>query len=180
MITCPQCKHQEPEGAFFCSECGARLIRLNGLQTHSISQNNGTPTTTYPAPERTGMEDDPIKAASITPEKIGEGVTVSLRVLPSGDTIPLEGQVEFTVGRTSRGQSIIPDVDLSPFDAYAKGVSRLHAALRVENGEISLMDLGSVNGTFINQTKIPPNMYRRLQPGDIISLGKLRLQLVIE
>ena len=179
MITCPQCKHEEPEGAFFCSECGARLIRLNGLQTHSINQNNDTQTT-IPAAGKISLQEDPLKAASIAPEKLGEDVAISLRVLPSGDTIPLEGQVEFTIGRTSRGQSILPDVDLSPFDAYAKGVSRLHAALRIENGEISLMDLGSVNGTFINQTKIPPNMYRRLQPGDIISLGKLRLQIVVE
>ncbi len=180
MITCPQCKHEEPEGAFFCSECGARLIRLNGLQTHSIGQNGVQTGTWQPPQEKSGLEEDPIKAVSIAPEKIGEDVTVALRVLPSGDTIPLQGQTEFTIGRTSRGQSILPDVDLGPFDAYAKGVSRLHAALRIENGEISLMDLGSVNGTYINQTKIPPNMYRRLQPGDIISLGKLRLQIVVE
>ncbi len=180
MITCPQCKHQEPEGAFFCSECGARLIRLNGLQTHSIEQDEKRQTAEWATHERPPIEADPIKAASVAPDKIPEDAAIYLRVLPSGESIPLQGQSEFTIGRTSKGQSILPDVDLGPFDAYAKGVSRLHAALRLENGELSLMDLGSVNGTYINKTKIPPNMYRRVQPGDIISLGKLSLQITLE
>ncbi|GAB4529180.1 MAG: zinc ribbon domain-containing protein [Anaerolineales bacterium] len=176
MITCPQCKHEEPEGAFFCSECGARLIRINGLQTHSIRQNNDVPTNLWPESE----EKTPLKAISVTPSKIPEGATVYLRILPLEATIPLTGQTEFTIGRTSKGQSIMPDIDLSAFDAYAKGVSRLHAAIRIENGEISLMDLGSVNGTQINKIKIPPNMYRRIQPGDIITLGKLGIQIIVE
>ncbi len=180
MITCPQCKHQEPEGAFFCSECGARLIRLNGLQTHSI-QHEKPQTSEWEGGKGVPQKGtDPLKAASVAPEKIPEDATLYLRVLPSGEFIPLQGQTEFTIGRTSKGQSILPDVDLSPFDAYAKGVSRLHAALRLENGELSLMDLGSVNGTYINKTKIPPNMYRRVQPGDIISLGKLSIQITLE
>ena len=179
MITCPQCKHQEPEGAFFCSECGARLIRSDGLQTHSIQYPGGPRTTEWKMEERPTTRTDPLKAASVAPEKIPEDATVYLRVLPSGEFIPLQGQTEFTIGRTSKGQTILPDVDLSPFDAYIKGVSRLHAALRLENGELSLMDLGSVNGTYINKTRIPPNMYRRVQPRDIISLGKLRLQITL-
>ncbi len=179
MIICPQCKHEEPEGAFFCSECGARLIRLNGLQTSTISEKTGT-TAPWEATDSTIQEKTPLKATSVEPTKIPAEATVSLRIIPTGDTIPLRGQTEFTIGRTSKGQSIMPDIDLGPFDAYAKGVSRLHAAIRIENGELYLMDLGSVNGTQINKVKIPPNMYRRIKEGDIIMLGKLGFQIAIE
>lgn len=180
MIICPQCKHEEPEGAFFCSECGACLIHLNGLQTNAISERKGTSTAPWEPTDATIQEKTPLKATPVEPTKIPAEATVYLRIIPSGNTIPLRGQTEFTIGRTSKGQSIMPDIDLGPFDAYAKGVSRLHAAIRIENDELYLMDLGSVNGTQINKVKIPPNMYRRIKDGDIIMLGKLGIQIVIE
>ena len=39
------------------------------------------------------------------------------------------------------------DCDLRMVDA---GVSRHHAELRVEDGQVVLVDLGSTNGTFVN------------------------------
>ena len=85
----------------------------------------------------------------------------------------------YTIGRVSEGQSILPDVDLSAFDAYTQGVSRLHASFRVRGGAYYIEDLGSSNGTRINNTKIPPLVEQSIQNGDVISLGRFKIQALI-
>ena len=102
-----------------------------------------------------------------------------MHILKTGDHIPLVGQDDFTIGRMSEGQSIVPDIDLSPYNAYQEGVSRIHASLKVSEKEVSLVDLSSVNGTSINDAKIPPNVYYNLQNGDTVTLGRLKVQIII-
>jgi pSer/pThr/pTyr-binding forkhead associated (FHA) protein len=70
----------------------------------------------------------------------------------------LTGQSEFTMGRVAEGQPNLPDVDLSPYEAYAQGVSRLHAVLKLNNQRVFITDLGSSNGTRVNGQKIMPNV----------------------
>jgi pSer/pThr/pTyr-binding forkhead associated (FHA) protein len=61
------------------------------------------------------------------------------------------------------------DCDLRLVDA---GVSRHHAELRIEDGEVVLVDLGSTNGTFVNGQPI-----RRitLLDGTQVTLGRTTL-----
>jgi pSer/pThr/pTyr-binding forkhead associated (FHA) protein len=42
------------------------------------------------------------------------------------------------------------------------------------------MDLGSANGTYINGKRLEPNVEQVLNHGDIIALGKLKLQVLIK
>jgi len=77
------------------------------------------------------------------------------------------------------GQPILPDVDLSPFDAFSLGVSRLHAAIRIVNREVVVTDLGSSNGTRVNGQKIVPHVDYPINHGDIIAVGKLKIQVII-
>jgi len=91
----------------------------------------------------------------------------------------LKDRKEFTLGRTVEGQPILPDVDLSPFDAFSLGVSRLHAAIRIVNSEVVVTDLGSSNGTRVNGQKIVPHVDYPINHGDIIAIGKLKIQVII-
>jgi pSer/pThr/pTyr-binding forkhead associated (FHA) protein len=104
---------------------------------------------------------------------------VSLHMVDSGQIVNLTGQTEFTIGRTAEGQPILPDVDLSPYEAYAKGVSRLHSALKIHNQRVVITDLGSSNGTRVNGQKIVPHVDYPLNHGDMIALGKFTIQLLI-
>jgi len=54
-------------------------------------------------------------------------------------------------------------------------VSKRHARLTFANSEMTLWDVGSKNGTFVNGERITN---RKLQPGDVISVGKGRLIFV--
>jgi len=51
-------------------------------------------------------------------------------------------------------------------------VSRYHAKVQFDNGEVILTDLESTNGTRVNNTVV---QIRRLKPGDRISIGRSQL-----
>ena len=165
-IICPNCNHQEPEGAIFCSDCGTKLIGPDGLSTAVIQATEAISA----APEPAQKPAAPIPVS---------GAQINLHIIRTGQIIPLEGQTDYTIGRVSEGQSILPDVDLSAFDAYTQGVSRLHASFRVRGGAYYIEDLGSSNGTRINNTKIPPLVEQSIQNGDVISLGRFKIQALI-
>jgi pSer/pThr/pTyr-binding forkhead associated (FHA) protein len=166
MIVCPKCKHVEMEGALFCSECGNRMIDAEGAQTHRMAE-----------PAAPAQEANHVRSAARRSEP-GEAKT-SLYILKTDKYLPLEGQQEFTIGRVAKGQSIHPDLDLSPYSAYEDGVSRIHAMIRVTRGSVGITDLSSVNGTYINDVRIPANQFRPVEEGDLISLGRFKIKIVI-
>lgn len=170
MITCPNCKNQELPGAYFCSECGTQLISLNFLNTHMINK---------PVEEKAVQSDSTL---SFIDQRIGnkkKDPNISLYLVETGKVIHLNDRKDFTLGRLIEGQSIVPDVDLSSYDAFAQGVSRMHASLRIINGETYCMDLGSSNGTRINGQKIVPHVEYSIKHGDLIVLGKLKIQVLL-
>lgn len=57
-------------------------------------------------------------------------------------------------------------------------VSRRHAQLLVENGNLYLEDVSEHNGTYLNGTKLPPLGRARLHEQDRISLGRAEIDIV--
>jgi FHA domain len=167
MIVCLNCKHKNMVGALFCRECGAPLNVADVITTQHIA--------TAPVKEREAKKSHGHPAAPIA---INQWVT--LHLLDTGQVLPLAERNEFTLGRISEGQSIMPDIDLSPYQAYASGVSRLHAIIKRDADHVMLMDLGSSNGTFINGKRLNPNMEHALNNGDVVALGKLKLQILLK
>jgi pSer/pThr/pTyr-binding forkhead associated (FHA) protein len=110
--------------------------------------------------------------------ELSSGALIGLRVITTGEIISLIGRDNFTLGRSIEGQAILPDVDLSRFDAYDFGLSRMHAELRFDEGQTHIVDLESANGTIVNGKRILPNKAEQIEHGDIIQLGRLRLQLI--
>ncbi|RUS95793.1 hypothetical protein DSM107003_29690 [Trichormus variabilis SAG 1403-4b] len=66
---------------------------------------------------------------------------------------------------------IPPDIDVAGFP-NSEIVSRIHADIRVEGDAHYIEDVGSSNGTYINNLPLLPGNRHRLRPGDRISLGK--------
>lgn len=54
----------------------------------------------------------------------------------------------------------------------SKLVSRIHARIVREGGTFYLIDLGSTNGTFVNQVRLEPQTPQLLEPGDVIRFAK--------
>lgn len=170
MILCPNCQHQNISGALFCSECGAQLVTAGRQKTHEIER---TPSDTLVTPRPPPFGIPP------APPSDGAGAYVSLSLMDSGEIINLVGRYEFTLGRITEGQPILPDIDLSSYEAYALGVSRLHAVIKIINRQVLISDFGSSNGTRVNGQKIMPHVDYPLSHGDVIALGKLKVQVLI-
>lgn len=166
MIACLNCKHHNTEGSLFCAECGTQLPGFDGLATQAIREVE----VGRPVPGN----------GSSDPETGTARPWGNLHILETGQVVPLTARTEFTLGRTSEGQPIIPDIDLSPYRAHASGVSRLHAILKREGYRVLLTDLGSANGTFINGRRLAANAEQSLNHGDVLALGKLKIQLLLE
>jgi pSer/pThr/pTyr-binding forkhead associated (FHA) protein len=64
-----------------------------------------------------------------------------------------------------------PDIDIAGFP-NSEIVSRVHADMRLESDTYYIEDVGSANGTYINNLPLSPGNRHRLRPGDRISLGK--------
>ena len=81
------------------------------------------------------------------------------------DIYSLEDVEQLTIGRETNNDIVIDDT----------AISRLHAMVRrITTGNYMLMDLGSANGTFLNDKKVTAPVL--LTNGDQIRLGHVRLQ----
>jgi pSer/pThr/pTyr-binding forkhead associated (FHA) protein len=166
MIECPSCKHQEFVGTMYCSECGARLIAGSAVPTMAIAR------------ERVTAEAQVTKPAPPEGPELESGALIGLRVLETGDVLPLIGRDNFTLGRAGEGQAVIPDIDLGMYHAYDSGVSRMHAEVLLESDGVYVLDLESANGTLVNGKRVEPQRSVAVRHGDVIQLGRLRLQLI--
>jgi pSer/pThr/pTyr-binding forkhead associated (FHA) protein len=166
-VVCPNCAHENFEGALFCAECGTKLVSEDGLSTAAIR-----------ATDSTFRRE--IQAKISAPDAFNTtDAILSLHVVRTGQILPLVGRDEFTLGRVSEGQSILPDIDLSPYEAYSQGVSRLHATIRIQDDKVTIIDLGSSNGTRLNDEKLQAHREHPMGHGDMIMMGRFKIQALI-
>ena len=83
------------------------------------------------------------------------------------------------LGRTDPHSNIFPEIDLSRFDPETK-VSRRHARIWLEGETYLVEDLGSVNGTVINDSvRLAPRQPRVLDSGDKLRVGETTLHFLV-
>jgi hypothetical protein len=78
---------------------------------------------------------------------------------------------QMRIGRRSVSRGLTPEIDLTgpPADP---GISRLHAVLTAQpGGGWAVVDMGSENGTLVNNSEIPAEVPVQLREGDRINLG---------
>lgn len=157
MIRCQVCQHEEYLGALYCRECGSPLANQEEVH-HLPIQNTET---------------------AKSPFLSKEGIQVTLVLVDHQREFPLSDGEEFTIGRVSGKQPILPDIDLTAFQGYDFGVSRLHATIRIATNKVTVLDLGSSNGTRVNGEQIFPHQPHPLQDGDQLLFGKFKIQVRI-
>ncbi len=102
---------------------------------------------------------------------------VEFRVVGTASTIQVRVGDTMTIGRGDATSGFKPEVDLSAFDAFAKGVSRKHAVITIKDQRLMVRDLNSTNGTRLNNVVCKPGEEYRLRHGNELMLGTLRLQV---
>ncbi|NWF70997.1 MAG: FHA domain-containing protein [Chloroflexi bacterium] len=108
------------------------------------------------------------------------GVTSVMVLLVRGtnqafEVRPQQYDHEIIIGRSSEQSAMHPDIDLQAFQGAEMGVSRLHMALRYDNDHnaIHIYDLGSSNGSYLNNQRLNPHEVRFLRDGDQLRLGRM-------
>ena len=80
------------------------------------------------------------------------------------------------IGRWDPDSGAFPEIDLEGEDQEAK-VSRKHALIECRGKSVTVLDLGSRNGTFINRgAKLVEGTRYNLNPGDEVVVGKVFLR----
>jgi hypothetical protein len=146
---CPECGFINREGANFCQKCGALLVdEKHGDQT----------TITYKVDEA-----GELKPVDLDEVVAAEGAALVIRSGGgrAGESFALEGE-RMTIGRSPDAAVFLDDVT----------VSRNHALLVKRRDGLYVDDLGSLNGTYVNRTRIESH---KLQSGDDVQVGKYKL-----
>jgi len=98
----------------------------------------------------------------------------------SGVAFPLAGSRETTIGRIDPVTGILPDVDLTPVDGK-RSISRRHARIRRdEDGSYSVIeDVGTMNGTFVNGTRLATGRAAPVVSGDTVIFGTIQCRFEV-
>ncbi|HZJ68182.1 MAG TPA: FHA domain-containing protein, partial [Kofleriaceae bacterium] len=99
----------------------------------------------------------------------GAKVPLTFRIF-KGDELQREERLSLSVIKLGK----VPSAHLKLDD---ETVSRMHAIIEVNGpGDVSIIDLGSTKGTFVNGQKVNK---AKLQSGDTIVVGETRIELAI-
>lgn len=112
-----------------------------------------------------------------SPATASGGVAVVCLILQNGVRIKLNDEAHW-VGRADPASKWYPQVDLSPHDGLAGGVSRRHASLTWVDGTLYVEDSSS-NGTLLNGARLVPGQRVPLQSGDELMFGRIYARVKI-
>ena len=72
------------------------------------------------------------------------------------------------------------DIELSPQEhAERTWTSRQHACVRLEAGQLIVDDLMSLNGTFLNGSRVHPGQPRPARAGDVLQVGTIQMRVEV-
>jgi pSer/pThr/pTyr-binding forkhead associated (FHA) protein len=155
MIKCPFCSSVYPENTLFCEECGSYLAPSSGQATDPLESED---------------------SAESADNRGGSGsFTTLVLAIEEGGRIELPLSKEVVIGRLDASHAVFPDVDLSNEQGAEKGVSRRHARISRRDDQVFIEDLNSLNGTFLNSTRLVADLTYPLKSSDQVQLGKLVL-----
>lgn len=101
------------------------------------------------------------------PAAMGMAAMAALVPQNGGEPFPLTGRG----AQIGRGRQAGNDLVLGN-DAM---ISKTHARIVFDRGRFSVSDLGSTNGTFVNERQLPAGTVQPLTPGDVIRFGATTL-----
>jgi pSer/pThr/pTyr-binding forkhead associated (FHA) protein len=153
-LHCTECGFVNEEGANYCQRCGALLSRGEGTGS---AAGGGAVTATY-------RIDD---AGELVPIEIEHGTANGPALVIRagggrvGESFPVDHE-RMSIGRRPDAEVFLDDVT----------VSRDHALLIRRGEQWYLDDCGSLNGTYVNRSRIES---QRLDEGDEVQIGKYKL-----
>jgi hypothetical protein len=204
MIKCSECGYENMDGLDYCDGCGAKLAAADASAPPASaaapeappaapeaekpaeappaaeSKPSEAPTGEIKPPEAAPPEAPaPAAAAAVVVAAFKARLKIVRGSQRKDQEYPLEDGNNL-VGRWDPETGAFPEVDLDADDPEAK-ISRKHALIRIADGKITVEDIGSLNGTYVNRgSRLQPGTPVELKTGDEIIVGKTFLKLTID
>lgn len=159
---CANCQHANPITLTTCERCGAALP-LSNTETLRFSD----------LPEVAAAQRKPAYQAKTFPGHL------AVYVMDDINPLVFEDNGTLILGRSALGEPS-PTINLTRHHAGLLGVSRRHAAIHVVDGDHTITDLNSSNGTWVNHETLAPGQPHPLRSGDLVRLGHLVLHVYFE
>lgn len=145
---CPMCSNEYPDDEFLCRVHGVMLV---------------TDLPYRPEADRGEAETEILPQ---TPAQPPAQVTVTML----GVSVPVEAGPGVLIGRQPESSRFAYALEQAGFT----NVGRIHCHLKLDEGVVQVTDLGSTNGTFVNNLRIEANIPHSLRPGDCLRLAANR------
>jgi pSer/pThr/pTyr-binding forkhead associated (FHA) protein len=157
-LHCTECGFVNGEGANYCQRCGSLLARDEGSGGAGSSGAGGDPITATYRIDETG-ELVPVEIGQVTAH--GPALVIRAGGGRVGESFAVDGE-RMSIGRRPDSEVFLDDIT----------VSRDHALLIRRGEHWYLDDCGSLNGTYVNRSRIDSH---RLEEGDEVQVGKYKL-----
>jgi hypothetical protein len=149
---CSACGKSNPDESSYCAQCGAYLG----------ASESGDTTITFTPVEAEVEQEEEIRIVPDAELSAGAAMLVVKRGPSAGTRFLLAKEVT-TAGRHPESDIFLDDIT----------VSRRHAEIRREAaGGYRILDMGSLNGTYVDKTRVEE---ADLSSGDEIQIGKFKL-----
>ena len=162
---CPVCKNKNERDAITCKHCGAPLSQQPWDSATTIN---------------TEALEKGVKgiAESLIDDSLIPTGGIAIYAAGASNPVYLDFESELIFGRQSEKKLEGSLFDLTPMGGYQMGISRRHAVIRkVENG-LELTDLGSTNGSWLNEERLVPFKPYSLIDRSQIRFGRMRLLVI--
>ena len=167
---CPVCKSENELAAIVCGNCGARLDDPARDMEHK------TKTTDMQALTPQMIREWLLEAEG---EAVAPESGIAFYVKGLSKPAWFDSQDEFVLGRKI-GTTSERLLDLAPLGGYSLGVSRRHVTIRRTRAGYEVLDLGSVNGTWLNDERLVPHRSYPLPSGSYLRLGRMQLLVLYQ
>jgi hypothetical protein len=157
-VFCNACGHHNPDASNFCSSCGAPLDH-SARDDRTITFHPVDPLLDSVKPD----DDVVVHLDELTP---GVGILVMRSGADAGLRVTLDKPIT-RAGRHPASEIFLDDIT----------VSRRHVEIERLGSSYTAVDVGSLNGTYLNRERIDRAPLRN---GDELQIGKFRLVFIEE
>ena len=128
--------------------------------------------------EQAGTSDTADKAAPPPLPGARQPITNPKLIVVRGQRVDVEYPLYTGKNYLGRTDDKPVDIDLDDQESPDRiWCSRQHAVITYENGTLTIEDLNSLNGTFVNRTRVHPGQVRDLHENDVIQVGTVHMKV---
>jgi hypothetical protein len=190
MLKCPYCQFDNEDGALFCEQCKSDLGGVQAAEAVPVAAAVVAEAAPMEAVEAAPVVAEAAPVVEAAPAAAPAAPAAAGAPLPAGaqpKLVVIRGQKINTEYPVYEGLNFIGRADEKPVDIDLEDQeppdriwsSRQHAFITYENSTLTIEDLNSSNGTFVNRARIYPGQKCPLNVGDVIQIGTVQMKVKV-